>query len=141
METKMNLQPAATNHSAVAFITARRINQSLTASLEKRALLWMAERAPKWLTSDQLTLLGLSAQIVAGLFYALSRYNRYALLLVIVCLALNWLGDSLDGTVAITSVRATASTSITWRTSSAPSPSCQASPSLAFYIGKSPSPC
>ncbi len=96
----MNLQPAATNHSAVAFITARRINQSLTASLEKRALLWMAERAPKWLTSDQLTLLGLSAQIVAGLFYALSRYNRYALLLVIVCLALNWLGDSLDGTLA-----------------------------------------
>jgi archaetidylinositol phosphate synthase len=40
------------------------------------------------------------AQIGAGLFYALSRYNRYALLLVILCLALNWLGDSLDGTLA-----------------------------------------
>jgi phosphatidylglycerophosphate synthase len=40
------------------------------------------------------------AQIGAGIFYALSRYNRYALLLVIVCLALNWLGDSLDGTLA-----------------------------------------
>jgi phosphatidylglycerophosphate synthase len=72
----------------------------LTASLEKRALHWMAERAPRWLTSDQLTVLGLSAQIGAGIFYALSRYNRYALLLVIACLMLNWLGDSMDGTLA-----------------------------------------
>ena len=60
----------------------------------------MAERAPRWLSSDQLTLLGLCAQIGAGVFYALSRYNRSALLLVIVCLALNWLGDSMDGTLA-----------------------------------------
>jgi phosphatidylglycerophosphate synthase len=95
----MNLQAVSTEN-ATAFISARRINQSLTASLEKHALLWMAERAPNWLTSDQLTLLGLAAQLAAGLFYALSRYNRYALLLVILCLALNWLGDSLDGTVA-----------------------------------------
>jgi phosphatidylglycerophosphate synthase len=94
----MATQSATTN--SATFQSVRRINQSLTASLEQRALLWMAERAPKWLTSDQLTLLGLSAQIVAGLFYALSRYNHYALLLVIICLVLNWLGDSLDGTLA-----------------------------------------
>jgi phosphatidylglycerophosphate synthase len=95
----MNLQAAATKNDAV-FITARRVNQSLTASVEKRALQWMAKRAPRWLNSDQLTLLGVSAQIGAGIFYALSRFNRYALLLVIVCLVLNWLGDSLDGTLA-----------------------------------------
>jgi archaetidylinositol phosphate synthase len=83
-----------------AFQTAHRINQSLTASIEKRALLWLAERAPGWLTSDQLTLLGLAAQIAAGIFYALSRHHRNALLLVILCIALNWLGDSLDGTLA-----------------------------------------
>jgi phosphatidylglycerophosphate synthase len=94
----MNLQSATTNNAA--FAPARRVNQSLTASIEKRALQWMAERAPRWLTSDQLTLLGFCAQIGAGVFYALSRYNRSALLLVIVCLALNWLGDSLDGTLA-----------------------------------------
>lgn len=82
------------------FTNARRINQSLTASLEKRALIWLAERAPSWLTSDQLTILGLTAQIAAGLFYALSRIDRRALLAVILCLALNWLGDSLDGTLA-----------------------------------------
>jgi archaetidylinositol phosphate synthase len=82
------------------FAIAHRINQSLTASFERRVLEWMAERAPRWLTSDQLTILGLGAQISAGIFYALSRYNRYVLLLVIVCLVLNWLGDSMDGTLA-----------------------------------------
>jgi phosphatidylglycerophosphate synthase len=60
----------------------------------------MAERAPGWLSSDQLTLLGLGAQVAAGIFYVLTRYNRYALLLVILCIALNWLGDSMDGTLA-----------------------------------------
>jgi archaetidylinositol phosphate synthase len=95
----MNSQSMATANSPT-FASARRINQSLTASIEKRALVWMAERAPAWLTSDQLTLLGLGAQIAAGLCYAISRYDRRALLLVIVCLVLNWVGDSLDGTLA-----------------------------------------
>jgi phosphatidylglycerophosphate synthase len=96
---KMNAQSVTACNEA-AFAPARRVNHSLTASMEKRALVWMAERAPQWLSSDQLTALGLGAQIGAGVFYALSRYNRYALLLVILCLALNWLGDSLDGTLA-----------------------------------------
>jgi phosphatidylglycerophosphate synthase len=82
------------------FKTARRVNEALTAEVEKRALLWMAERAPGWATSDGLTLLGLGAQVAAGVCYGLARYDRRALLLVIVCIALNWLGDSLDGTLA-----------------------------------------
>ncbi len=95
----MNAPIAATQDETI-FRSARRINRSLTASLEKRALRWMAERAPHWITSDQLTILGLTAQIAAGLFYALSRSHRQALFLVILCIALNWLGDSLDGTLA-----------------------------------------
>ena len=94
------MRHSATTNDEVTFRTARRVNQSLTAQIEKRALQWMAERAPAWVSSDQLTVLGLTAQIGAGACYALSRYNRYALLLVILCLALNWLGDSLDGTLA-----------------------------------------
>jgi phosphatidylglycerophosphate synthase len=90
--TTMNEQPQ--------FAAARRVSQALTARVEKRVLHWMAERAPRWVTSDQLTILGLSAQIGAGLCYAWARWNRMALLLVIACLALNWLGDSLDGTLA-----------------------------------------
>jgi phosphatidylglycerophosphate synthase len=85
---------------AASFHSAPRINRSLTAQIEKRTLEWMAAHAPAWLTSDQLTLLGFTAQIAAGLFYALARFNRYMLLLVILCIAINWLGDSLDGTLA-----------------------------------------
>ena len=99
----MNVQAVTTNHPSIstpAFTPARRINQALTASLEKRALHWMAHHAPQWLTSDQLTALGLAAQIGAGISYALSRYNRYALLLAILCILLNWFGDSMDGTLA-----------------------------------------
>src|ERR1035438_5708716 len=98
-ETKMNAQAGTAKDEAV-FASARRVNEALTARMEKRALQWMAERAPKWVSSDQLTLMGFCAQVGAGIFYGLSRYNRYALLLVILCLVLNWLGDSMDGTLA-----------------------------------------
>jgi archaetidylinositol phosphate synthase len=95
----MNTKIIAANDAAV-FQTATRINRALTASMEKRALQWMAVRAPSWVSSDRLTALGLSAQIAAGICFALSRYNRYALVLVIGCIALNWLGDGMDGTLA-----------------------------------------
>jgi len=91
---------ATTATTQDGFQNARRVNQALTASLEKRALQWMAERAPSWVSSDKLTMLGLSAQIGAGIFYGLSRYDRRILWLVILCVVLNWLGDSLDGTLA-----------------------------------------
>ena len=85
---------------SAVFQAAHRVNRSLTSAVEERTLRWMAEHAPNWVTSDRLTLLGLSAQGAAGICYALSRYNHHFLLLVIVCIALNWLGDSLDGTLA-----------------------------------------
>jgi phosphatidylglycerophosphate synthase len=86
--------------SGVQFQAAQRVNRSLTAQLEKRALLWMAERAPSWVNSDRLTALGLTAQLVAGACYALARLDKYWLLGAVFCIALNWLGDSLDGTLA-----------------------------------------
>jgi archaetidylinositol phosphate synthase len=85
---------------SMAFSQAARINRSFTASMEKRALHWMAARTPRWIASDHLTALGFAAQIAAGICYALARHHRCALLLAIVCLFLNWLGDSLDGTLA-----------------------------------------
>jgi archaetidylinositol phosphate synthase len=90
----------AVHQEAVWFRPARRVNQSLTAAAEKRLLVWMAERAPAWLTSDQLTLLGLVAQIGGGVCYAVAGTHQLALLGVILCLVLNWVGDSLDGTLA-----------------------------------------
>ena len=82
------------------FRNAVRRNGSLTAAAEKRLLVWMAERAPAWVTSDGLTLLGFGAQIAAGACYAMARYDRRWLALGIWFIVLNWLGDSLDGTLA-----------------------------------------
>jgi archaetidylinositol phosphate synthase len=92
--------PAIGNQLDVNFRPAQRINHSLTAALEKRTLLWMAAHAPAWLNSDQLTLLGLCAQIAAGLGYAFARINPHALIVVILCIVLNWFGDSMDGSLA-----------------------------------------
>jgi archaetidylinositol phosphate synthase len=77
-----------------------RVQESWLAAAEKRALLWLAARTPDRIGPDHLTVLGFVAQIGAGVCYALAAFNRYALLGVIACLALNWLGDSLDGTLA-----------------------------------------
>ncbi|MGH9459823.1 MAG: CDP-alcohol phosphatidyltransferase family protein, partial [Vicinamibacteria bacterium] len=77
-----------------------RDNSSLTASLEKRVLVWLARRTPNAVSSDHLTLLGLAAMFFAGFFFWAGRWSPYALFGVVFCLALNWLGDSLDGTLA-----------------------------------------
>jgi archaetidylinositol phosphate synthase len=73
---------------------------SLTAGAEKRLLVWMARRLPSWVNSDHLTLLALAAMALAGAGYALARFDRRALWLVVAALVLNWFGDSLDGTLA-----------------------------------------
>jgi archaetidylinositol phosphate synthase len=77
-----------------------RIQTSVLSSLERRVLVWMAHRLPHWIHSDHLTLLALVAMIGVGVSYALSSAWPPALLLTIVFLAINWFGDSLDGTVA-----------------------------------------
>jgi archaetidylinositol phosphate synthase len=82
------------------FPEMRRVQKSWVAAHEKRALLWLAAHTPQWIGPDHLTGLGLAAQVGAGASYVLAAWNRYALLGVIVCLALNWLGDSFDGTLA-----------------------------------------
>ena len=70
------------------------------ATIEKRVLIWLAERLPEWVTSDQLTLLGLLAMLMAGLSYWAAQWDERALFLVVVALGINWFGDSLDGTLA-----------------------------------------
>jgi phosphatidylglycerophosphate synthase len=68
--------------------------------MEKRLLIWMARRTPAAISPDLLTALGFGAQICAGLAYALAAWDARALWLVNLFLVLNWLGDSLDGTLA-----------------------------------------
>src|SRR5436305_13965300 len=84
----------------LGFANAIRIQESFTAAIERRILRWFAERMPARVNSDHLTSLGFAAQLGSGAAFALARWNKYALLLVIACIVLNWFGDSLDGTLA-----------------------------------------
>jgi archaetidylinositol phosphate synthase len=78
-----------------------RINTGLTATVERRLLVWLAHRLPRWIGSDHLTLVALLAMGAAGASYwAAAHIHPLALLGVIAALALNWFGDSLDGTLA-----------------------------------------
>src|SRR5947209_14357006 len=86
--------------SKTNFREAKRIQQSFLANLEKRRLIRLAARTPAWINSDHLTLLGLLSMAAAGAAYWWSTSNRFGLVVVVLCLALNWLGDSLDGTLA-----------------------------------------
>jgi phosphatidylglycerophosphate synthase len=82
------------------FHEAQRHLAGLTAHAEKRALVWLAPRTPGRITSDHLTLLGLLAMVASGLLYGLAGRHPWLLFLVNAGLVLNWLGDSLDGTLA-----------------------------------------
>jgi archaetidylinositol phosphate synthase len=82
------------------FKNAARLQNSFTAAPERQALLWLAARVPPSINSDHLTLLGFVAMFLAGGSYVLARWNTWGLLLATLCLVLNWLGDSLDGTLA-----------------------------------------
>lgn len=84
----------------LGFRDAKRVQESILAPAEKKILTWLAERVPARLNSDHFTLLGFAAMLLAGASYALARRYPAALLLATFFVALNWLGDSLDGTLA-----------------------------------------
>jgi phosphatidylglycerophosphate synthase len=84
----------------ITFQEATRVQETFVTKAEKKALKWLAERTPEKVNSDHLTAIGAVGMFLAGLSYAWSRYCHYGLLLSCIFLAVNWLGDSLDGTLA-----------------------------------------
>jgi archaetidylinositol phosphate synthase len=82
------------------FKDATRILSSVLAPAERRVLRYLALRMPRRVNSDHLTALALVAMAGAGLSFWLSSVTPVGLWLVTVFLALNWFGDSLDGTLA-----------------------------------------
>ena len=81
-------------------MTHVREHRSILAAPEKRLLIFIAERLPRSVNSDHLTALALASMGVAGAAFAAARWDVRAVWLVVIALALNWFGDSLDGTLA-----------------------------------------
>lgn len=77
-----------------------RIQTSILNAAEKKVLIWLAQRQPKWVTSDGLTYLGVLGAIICAIGFALSHLSLNYLWLASLGLVINWYGDSLDGTLA-----------------------------------------
>jgi phosphatidylglycerophosphate synthase len=72
----------------------------LLAEPERRVLRGIAARLPRSWTPDLLTGIGVAGALLVGAGYALSRIHPAWLWAASLGLALNWFGDSLDGTLA-----------------------------------------
>ena len=79
---------------------AVRIQTSFLNAAEKKILVWLAVRQPKWMTSDILTLIGTAGSLIAAAGYVLSARNISFLWFSSLGFVINWYGDSLDGTLA-----------------------------------------
>ena len=78
----------------------QRFNASVLGPLERPALAWMAAHMPARVTPDHLTVLGIFGALLAAAGYALSGRSLLWLELASAGLLLNWVGDSVDGTLA-----------------------------------------
>ena len=91
------------NHDSVTGTPVQthiRLNDSFITNQERKALYWLAPRMPDWVTPDILTAFGLFGSVVIFAGYALTSFNPAYLWLATLGFVINWLGDSLDGTLA-----------------------------------------
>ena len=80
--------------------TSKRIQTSILNNAEKKVLIWLAQRQPKWMTSDCLTYIGVFGSVLYMVGGWLTNININYLWLSSFGLFVNWYGDSLDGTLA-----------------------------------------
>jgi archaetidylinositol phosphate synthase len=81
-------------------VLAEREASFLLAVPEKRLLRWLAARLPRWILPDDLTALGVLAALGVCSAYQLSNLSPVWLWVASGMLFVQWVGDSLDGTLA-----------------------------------------
>jgi archaetidylinositol phosphate synthase len=96
--TKAHVNPMILGQPGVERI--QRSNSGILESFETPALQWLATRTPKWVTPDVLTAIGFLGALGVFASYALSADHPALLWFATAGLFINWLGDSLDGTLA-----------------------------------------
>lgn len=77
-----------------------RIQQNFLAERERTILFWLCGRMPRWVTPDMLTCVGLVGAVMIFVGYTASNYGSAWLFLAILGYAVQWFGDSLDGSLA-----------------------------------------
>jgi phosphatidylglycerophosphate synthase len=82
------------------FSSHLRVNNGMLQPLERPALQWLASHMPERVRPDLLTAIGFAGSCLAAVGYLLARWEPAFLWLASAGLAINWFGDSLDGTLA-----------------------------------------
>jgi len=77
-----------------------RIQRNLLARSERRLLTYFCARMPAWMNPDILTAIGVGGAVTIFAGYALSTFNAAFLWLAIAGYAIQWFGDSMDGSLA-----------------------------------------
>jgi archaetidylinositol phosphate synthase len=78
----------------------QRINDSVLGPLERPALAWLVRHLPASVVPDHLTAFGVFGALLTATGFVLSGRSLTWLWLASLGLIINWLGDSLDGTLA-----------------------------------------
>jgi phosphatidylglycerophosphate synthase len=81
-------------------VRIRRLNRSFLADAEQSAIRWLLPRISRSIEPIHLTAIGVFGSILAGAGLVGCNWSFFWLTLVIVGVALNWFGDSLDGSLA-----------------------------------------
>jgi archaetidylinositol phosphate synthase len=83
-----------------AAVEAEREPNFLLARAERRFLPWLAGKLPRWILPDDMTALGVAAALGVCAAYQLTNEGRGWLWVASALLIVQWIGDSLDGTLA-----------------------------------------
>lgn len=78
----------------------QRFQDTFTGPTERALLRYFCRLTPSAITPDTLTWLGLTGAVITCLGYALAAFSPKFYVLALTGLVLNWLGDSLDGSIA-----------------------------------------
>jgi archaetidylinositol phosphate synthase len=78
----------------------KRVNDIFFGPVERPVLQWLAEHMPAWVNPDILTGVGVFGSVIIFSGYWLTLFNKNFLWLASFGFVINWLGDSMDGTLA-----------------------------------------
>ena len=100
----MSAEPAGSGQvddaGAASAVEAEREPNFLVARWERPTLIWIARRLPRWVLPDDLTIVGVAAAFGICASYQLTNDGTGWLWVASGLLVIQWLGDSLDGTLA-----------------------------------------
>lgn len=93
--------PSQKTDEVLNSISRDRVRTNLLRKYEQRALAYLVQRVPNWISSDMLTAIGFFGSVIVFASFMLAAYlNRTFLLFGVLGFCISWFGDSLDGRVA-----------------------------------------